>query len=271
MADIAIGGATRFASYGVDTSTSLATNVTAHASANTKGSYVELTSATAFAAQGIIICIGKVNAASRYLIDIAIGAASSEYDIIPNLIARGENSAQITSQLFFPIAIPAGVRLSARCQASTGGSTIRISATLCGGGFGNYPVYSGIEAIGVTTASTDGTSYQTSGTSANNKCAWQQMSAATTHDIKAIYIAHTHFNSAIAPSTVYDIGIGAASSETVLIPDLVEVTDSGMQSLTNYSACIPCAIPSGTRVAFREQSSSTSANYYFTMALYGLY
>jgi hypothetical protein len=271
MSDFAIGGATRFATYGVDAGTSLAVNVASHASANTKGSYVEIASSTAFHAQGIIVCIGKTNVSDRFLIDIAIGAASSEYVVIPNLIARAENAAQITGQLFFPIAIPAGSRISARCQSATGGSSIRVAVTLCGGGFSNYPVYSGVEAIGISTANTDGAFYQTSGTAINTKCAWQQMTAATSHDIKALQVAHTHFNSAVAASTLYDIGIGAASSETVLIPNLVEVVDSGMQSLTNYSACIPCAIPQGTRVAFRQQSSAVSVSYFFIIAIYGFY
>jgi hypothetical protein len=271
MSDFAIGGATRFATYGVDTGTSLAVDVAAHASANTKGSYVEIASSTAFAAQGIIVSIGKTNTSARFLLDIAIGASSSEQVIIPNLIARAENAVQVTGQLFFPIAIPAGSRISARCQSSPGGAAIRVAATICGGGFGNYPVYSGVEAIGISTANTDGSFYQTSGTAINTKCAWQQMTAATSHDIKAIQIAHTHFNSAVVSATLYDIGIGGSGSETVLIPNLAEVVDSGMQSLTNYSACIPCAIPQGTRVSFRQQSSAVNANYFFIIAIYGFY
>jgi hypothetical protein len=271
MADFAIGGATRFATYGVDAASSVGALVTAHATTHTKGSYTELTSATAFAAQGVIICVGGFNTSASILVDIAIGAASSEYVIIPNLLVRAEGAKQITGQFFFPVAIPSGVRLSARCQSAPGGVGLRISATICGGGFGNYPVYSGVESIGPSTTTTEGSLYQTSGTAINTKCAWQQMTAATSHDIKAIQIAHTQYNTAVNASTLYDIGIGGAGSETVLIPDLVEVVDSGTTSLTHYSACIPCAIPAGTRVSFRQQSSAVNANYYFIIAIYGFY
>lgn len=269
MADFASGGATRFKEYGVDTSTSLATTITAGTS-YAKGSYVELTSSTDFDAQGIIVCIGKADASSRYLVDVAIGGSGSETVIIPDLIARAHGNKQIVAQMFFPVSIPAGTRISARCSAFTNSSTIRISVILVGGGFSNYPVYSGVEAIGLQ-GDVDGTYYQTSGTAANTKSPWQEMKSSVDHDIKAVLLAHTHYAGYLVPSFVYDIGIGAGGSEQVLIPNIVSPMDVDMNSYTSYCGPLPCSIPAGTRVAARAQTQTPNSVNYWVIMLYGLY
>lgn len=53
---------------------------------------------------------------------------------------------------------------------------------------------------------------------------------------------------------VFDVGIGAAGSEVVLIPDLLVDTGNSAPAIT---AVFPVSIPAGTRVSLREASSAS--------------
>jgi hypothetical protein len=119
---------------GADTANTYGTTITASGSTNTKGSYTELTSSTSKAIKGFFITFHGQNALTRatgfYLVDIAIGAASSEVDIVknhPNAI-RGEDSTSPRPYIsqFFPIPIPAGTRLSARLQSNVASATLGV-------------------------------------------------------------------------------------------------------------------------------------------------
>jgi hypothetical protein len=121
------------------TSAEYGTSVTCGASANTKHtSYTELIASTAYDSYGIAVRFTNVATATTItdaLVDIAIGAASSETVIIPNLLA-GQVGATATAAMgggvmyYFPIKIPAGVRLSANGQAAVAGDTVHTSVYL---------------------------------------------------------------------------------------------------------------------------------------------
>lgn len=103
------------------------TDLDAGATANTKpGTYTELVASSADAIGGFFLIVSggtdTTRAAATALIDIAIGAASSEYDILKNLFiswsAAWDNAfpQQVGP---FALAIPAGTRFSGRTQSST--------------------------------------------------------------------------------------------------------------------------------------------------------
>lgn len=96
-------------------------------SANTKGSYTEITSATSFPIK-LLYLMGQAgttttpSTAASWLVDIAAGAAASEVDLIPNLYMRmiiSQGGPIPMLQGPFPVDIPTGTRLSVRGQAST--------------------------------------------------------------------------------------------------------------------------------------------------------
>lgn len=92
-----------------------------------------------------------------------------------------------------------------------------------------------------------------SGGAANNtKGAWTQLLAATAFDAHAMLLV---FNDPDASfNGLVDIGIGAAGSERVLLPDLYIRTE------TNKFVgrlMVPIAIPAGTRLSARLQADST--------------
>lgn len=150
------------------------TTVTASGSTHTKGSYSQLIAATARDACGIMVLLNNVGVAStnaRALVDIAIGAASSEQVLIPDLMAGNagawNNAMNGGAMYYFPIRIPAGVRLSARCQASTASDTVNVVVWLVGG-LSLPGLYAGqrVTAYGIDSANSSGVAHTPGSTNA---------------------------------------------------------------------------------------------------------
>lgn len=175
------------------TSAELGTSITANASAHTKAtSYTTLIASTTQDAWGITVMLTNTAVASTRtstLVDIAIGAASSEVVIIANLIggnASATGGAQGWGhQYFFPIHIPAGVRLSARSQAFTGSDTVNVAIQLHHHYDPNVWYGSRVTTYGADTATSSGTSMSPG----NNTYATDvNLSASTTNPIRYIQI-----------------------------------------------------------------------------------
>lgn len=234
-----------FENAGADTSVSEGTNITA-GSANTKGSYTQLIASTARGGGGILLSIGGSNTSDvAFLVDIAVGAAASEQVIIPNLFYFSTPNAHI-NRFFLPIAVPAGSRISARCQSTTGSATMRVNAIVIAGE-SEYPG-SGLD-YGTNTGSTTGTTATSSGSS-NTKGSWAQIVSATTRShMWGIVCGRGSSGS----QYLFDIGIGGSGSEQLLIPNLTIRASSGGRGVM-YS--LPMRIPSGTRIAARVAAAS---------------
>jgi hypothetical protein len=82
----------------------------------TWGSYTQIISSTAQDYQGILLTAESASqgANQSWLYSLAIGAAASEIDIIPNVWMNLDRSASLSFHPFIPIFIPAGTRLSIR-------------------------------------------------------------------------------------------------------------------------------------------------------------
>lgn len=102
----------------------IGTGVTTSSSANTKGAYVEMFSSVASDVYGIWIVgsdIFVTNTLANYLLDIAVGASSSESVVIPNIDfggapPLGSNPGKI---FYFPgIFIPSGSRIAVAGQSN---------------------------------------------------------------------------------------------------------------------------------------------------------
>lgn len=110
--------------YGVVPSLTLGTEIDPGATANTKGSWVEVTAATGINLQKLIIRMsaGANSALSGYnfLFDVAIGAMASEQIIIQDMVMSSISADdQISPEIFYmPCSVPAGSRLSVRAQCS---------------------------------------------------------------------------------------------------------------------------------------------------------
>lgn len=99
----------------------------------------------------------------------------------------------------------------------------------------------------------------TSNASAHTKGNWAQGIASTSEDGDGIVLFLQHGVGANR-NFLFDVGLGASSSEVVLVPDI------HVRNLASSDFCrvfIPCHIPSGSRVAFRCQDDTGSGNIKF--------
>lgn len=111
---------------GAVTGTSKGVTVTSSATPNTKGSYVQLIASTTKKASGIVLIIYIETANVSYLVDIATGVSGSEVPILPNVLVSDLLSGNMSLALFIPISIPAGTRLSSRCQSTGVSATCEV-------------------------------------------------------------------------------------------------------------------------------------------------
>lgn len=193
------------------------TTVTASGTTHTKGSYAQLIASTGRPSYGITIVIHNVGAAStnaRMLVDIAIGAAASEQVIIPNLLAGNASAWNAASNggtcYHFPIAIPSGVRISARCQASTASDTCNIivwlhqARTAPGMWVGQR-----VTAYGVNTGTSTGTAHTPGST--NSYATATQITSSTTNPIRYMQVGIDTGTDTTGTSMrgMFRIGLGA--------------------------------------------------------------
>lgn len=193
------------------------TTVTASGTTHTKGSYSQIIASTSRLSYGITIVIHNVGAAStnaRMLVDIAIGAAASEQVIIPNLLAGNASAWNAASNggtcYHFPIAIPSGVRISARCQASTASDTCNIivwlhqARTAPGLWVGQR-----VTAYGVNTGTSTGTAHTPGST--NSYATATQITSSATNPIRYMQVGIDTGTDTTGTSMrgMFRIGLGA--------------------------------------------------------------
>jgi hypothetical protein len=242
--------------------------VTANTTINTEGSYAEIIASTSIDAGGFRLTIHEgTKIAAEYLFDIAIGAGGSEQVIVADIpFSHGSTSgAGASVSCFIPLAIPAGTRIAARCQANvTGSGTLLVTVHLIA------PTFMGVgdslgeaETIGATAADSGGTAIDPGGT-INTKSTPVQLSASISTDWKALMfcVSRSAANRALTNMEhTFDVMVGAASSEVVVVPDIQT------SQVTSYDANMPyvqgpfpCSIPAGSRVSVRAQASAATAN-----------
>jgi len=98
-------GSSRLATLGAVSASSIGTAVAAHASANTKGAWVEFSASTPFDAAGFYLLWSLPGTASTRLVDVGVGAAGSEVVVLSNLIVSGGGGFQ-RGLFFVPLEDP---------------------------------------------------------------------------------------------------------------------------------------------------------------------
>lgn len=262
MGDWSILEGGRIETVGANAANSTGTSVTASATANTKGSYSQLTASTPADAAAITVLVNGPNSAADYLVDIAVGAASSEQVICSNLTASSGTGAVTRGATYtFPIPIPAGTRIAARAQSTTASAVIRPLVILHEHTLMTTESLGRAADYGSATGDSGGTSIDPGGT-ANTKGSWTQITASTTNPMMGFILAFgNQINTARTQGTfLFDVGIGGAGSEQVILADYfmaISAVDDAPDPIA--SVFIPCNVPAGTRLAVRAQSSVTDA------------
>ncbi len=244
--------------------------VATSASANTKGSYVEFFSSTTAATNYLVLNPTSQNSLTvlrGVLWDVATGAAASEVVVIPNISHESNFSGgNITFGRYgpFPIDIATGTRVSLRSQASVG--SVSPVANLHIWSAGDTDGATGYATYGVSTATSFGTSVDAGGT-INTKGSWAELSASISATAQFMVVEATTINSEPGSDGdmrwVADVGVGAAASETVLVPDMsYGIGNSGIagpESLTPRGREMLTYIAASTRVAMRTSCNRDNA------------
>lgn len=233
------------------------TTVTADTTSHTKGAWTEIVPAAAYSFDVgmVVVRIQNVSASATntaMLIDIGVGAASSEQVLLPNILAGGNGS----SPYWFPIFVPGGTRISARCQAAVaGGDTASVNVDLYGGpGVASHPlVYYAAENCGADTATSDGVTLTVG--------SWVQLKSATDYDAVAAVPMFAVGGTVAGANNTINVGIGASSSEQVLI-DKVKISTNTSEAVSDATptGLLPMdfRIPAGTRVAMNRDEGDRS-------------
>lgn len=247
----------RVQAAGATTANSGGTSITGSGTNNTKGSWIELIAATDSMSAGLILT-ANIPAAS-HLLDIGIGAAGSETVLVPDILLA-MTLANMTTQVMFPVTVPAGARISARVAATAGAAAPTITVYLVGGGFDASVGRSAVTAYGATAADSGGVSVDPGGT-ANTKGSWTEIVASTTASMKVLIIGTGNQANlaATAASWLADIGVGGAGSEQIIVPNYRLVASVNETLGPLFSPVIPVSIPQGSRLAVRSQCTTTDA------------
>lgn len=121
----------RVESLGVNTAATTGVVIDPGASAHTDSDWAELIAATGFAYRWLMLGFGhtsgNLGATATWLVDIAIGAAGSEVEVVSDLLLAGGTATDqpLPGSMSFPVAIPAGVRVAARARCSSNAATTR--------------------------------------------------------------------------------------------------------------------------------------------------
>jgi hypothetical protein len=206
-------------------------SVTANASTNTKGNYTQLIAATSYASYGIMVQLAGLQTTGstnqRCLVDIALGAGGSEVVIIPNLTCGNVSdyvaASSLGVQYFFPIYIPAGVRVSARSQASTTVDIVNVAVRLFQRPTGAGAWYgSRVTAYGADTTNSRGTSV----TPANNAFTTvTQITSSTTYPVRYLQMGYDLLSDTTAASTRMLAKIILGNSAATLV-DMLPLKES---------------------------------------------
>lgn len=269
--------AASISTVGTDATESTGTALTAPGSTNTKSAWVELTPSTPVNAWAFVLHIGFRLAVGTgladTLVDIGIGGSGAETVLLANVPASLTGVRTGIVQVLVPLEIAAGTRLSARLQSSdTDANVIGVSIHLL-----EKSSRSGATAAqtyGANTTDSGGVPVDPGGT-ADTKGAWSEVTASTTADINWLIICIGNQNLASRSTSAnwaFDVGIGAAGFETVVIPDLLMGASSTSDAPYARSFAIPVpTISSGTRIAVRAQcSTDISPSRLFDVVLIGL-
>lgn len=229
--------------------------VTAHATAHTKGAWVEIIASTSGEATMLVLDVsgvGTPTTATATLIDLATGAGGSEVAFLSNLpvgSAGGGQGATIACfQVPLPISVPAGTRISARIQSVvTGGKTATVGVAAFSGGA--HVPGSSLAVLGASTGTSLGTSLDT---------AYTQIVASTAATYTyLIPVPSASSTSLSTQSDAMTLGVGAAASEVDRGAIMVQTNTSEGCGTPVGSAAWPLyailpGAPAGSRLALKR-------------------
>ncbi|MHA1951222.1 MAG: hypothetical protein ACW987_15315 [Candidatus Thorarchaeota archaeon] len=237
--------------------TSGATNGTTVVSGNnTKGSWTQLIASTSFTARGMYLGVGFGGGPHELLVDVGIGASSFEVVKIPNLLFS--TGLQWLMGFVIPIDIPSASRISVRTESDSAVTT-GIAGVICDTHIPELSSYT-FASHGDNAGGSKGTDVDPGGT-ANTKGSYAELAASLASDVEEIRILIGDNSNSARTSAVWavDIAKGAASSEVVVIPDLLIAARTTGDAMPLVDLRFPGEDFQSQRLSIRAQCDITDA------------
>lgn len=247
--------------------------------ANTAGTWTQIHAGATYAVDYFVLNINAVETSADVIaantlncyIDIGIGASSGAVMTICEKLG-GSQAQGLGVNYFLPIRIPPDTPIWARHQNTAASAKAGVNISMFGGNMnpGSFPNFSGLVALGATTASTTGTAITPGATSAEG--AWTQIVASTTSDYgglmaSPLFNVDTTLTSLL--TTVIDVGFGASGQEKIVGENVTrQILISANEQ--KDAVCYPTftGIPVGSRLVARA-SGSAAADGTNSIILYG--
>ena len=171
--------------------------------------------------------------------------------------------------MLVPFFIPKGTRIAVRGQSSNASDTLQIAIHLYAAGLSSPVGLGSCETFGANTADSGGVQIDP-GSTANTKGSWTEIVSSTTNDVRwlAGILGHNGDTSTGSQWVLYDVAIGAAAAEEIIIENL-PFRNTSFEAGWGHPFFGPVDIPAGSRIAVRAQSSENDSNRYHDIVLYG--
>jgi hypothetical protein len=260
VSNFALASNTRFSAVGANTGSSIATNINGSGTAFVKSSWVVLTTSWPFDSEGVIVMASSPSAGvAMFTLDIARGATGSELPVISDLWCP-ETTSLLTE--YIPLRIKAGEQIQARINSDQVFVNLQVQMFPIGGSTRRMFGYGGGNRwqTNLNTGTLRGTQVDP-GSTTNTKGAWTTLISSTNGLVTTLMLTTRGWHTVNAQTNcLIDIGIGAAGSEQVLIPNMYQFNQPNSSNWTRSYLHVPVALPPGTRLAARAQADSNDSN-----------
>lgn len=274
MADFPLFGGVKTIASGLNLLDTTGTDLTASATPHTKGVYVELLSAANNTEESTtieVVQLTRLQVYTLFLVDVAIGDVGSEQVIIPNLAMYTNAQTAVwasSTSIKLPINIPSGVRISARCQSLTASAVVSVFIRRYISDFKQRASLSKVTDYGTNLTTSRGVEVTAGGDAYGS---WAEIVASTTEEIQTLGVSATRDPVSLRTGNiVYQIGVGSAGNEEVLVDGLAFSTNTSEIIMGYLTGCHDVSVPAGSRLSIRSASLLTNIDFDFSYIIYGV-
>jgi len=222
-------------------------------SANAKGGYVDLVTAASNTIDiyGLYISLYNNHATRDCLFDISVGESGVEQVIVSNLLWSMPPAGNVIGNIYLPLFVRRGQKLSVRQQCSTATSTATMYLTATNQNPFPYLLRS-CETWGAATGDSGGTGLDPGG-SAGTFGAWAPLTTSCTRRVRQVVIAIGNQNNGARANAHWrlQLGIGGAGAESSLIDYHLASNITGDHVNPAFVGPFALDIPAGSRVSAR--------------------
>jgi len=254
-------GTSELLDQGLNTASTTLTSVTSSATPNAMGSWTQIVASSPIDAQMVHVMLSVDDSTRDSLMDLGIGAVGAEKIVFPKMLLTNSNNDRMAWSFLMPVPVKAGIRIVARVQTSSISLVRRIGLHLMGRSFLGFSAMGRVLAWGADILTSSGTLVDP-GTVANTFGAWSELVSSTINKVRALYVMVGNNNLSVRGTCAahLQIGIGAAGSEKVLIPQM-QLRSQTATDLWTPRVFGPffAQVPAGVRISAKAQCSITTA------------